>query len=319
MNTMDILKVARPNAKESTLKQYIALLNKIQKKFESDNWEFLDNPEDVKNKLSDLHYTSQRNTYNAVVVLLMALNHDNSKDSLIETYTKMRDELNQQYVKEQESGIISEKQKDNFASKEEIENMIKDMEKEIKSRKLKTLGHDKLTNADRELLTVYTLYQMLIRLPTRNDMAGMILANKTLLKKTHSDIQEKNNYLVTGKDKMYIILNDYKTNKKYGSNVFDVPKDLEKIFKMFIKATGRKAGDVIFRSSLDKPLSRNGISQLLLKTSKNYLGKAVSTTIMRKSVVSDKFSKKNDEQEKMADIMGHSVQVQNQTYVKKKS
>ena len=318
MNTMDILKVARPNAKESTLKQYIALLNKIQKKFESDNWGFLDNPEDVKNKLSDLHYTSQRNTYNAVVVLLMALNHDNSKDSLIETYTKMRDELNQQYVKEQESGIISEKQKDNFASKEEIENMIKDMEKEIKSRKLKTLGADKLTNADRELLTVYTLYQMLIRLPTRNDMAGMILANKTLLKKTHSDIQDHTNYLVTGKDKMYIILNDYKTNKKYGSNQFDVPKDLEKIFKMFIKATGRKAGDVIFRSSLDKPLSRNGISQLLLKTSKKYLNKNVSTTLMRKSVVSDKFADKNDEQAALAKIMGHSVEVQNQTYVKKK-
>lgn len=318
MNTMEILKVARPNAKESTLKQYIALLNKIQKKFESDNWEFLNNPEDVKNKLSDLHYTSQRNTYNAVVVLLMALNHDNSKDSLIETYTKMRDELNQQYVKEQESGIISEKQKDNFASKEEIENMIKDMEKEIKSRKLKTLGADKLTNADRELLTVYTLYQMLIRLPTRNDMAGMILVNKSELKKTHSDIQEKNNYLVTGKDKMFIILNDYKTNKKYGSNQFDVPKDLEKIFRMFIRATGRKVGDVLFRSSLDKPLSRNGISQLLLKTSKNYMGKSVSTTLMRKSVVSDKFADKNDEQEALAKIMGHSVFVQNQTYVKKK-
>jgi hypothetical protein len=318
METIDILKVARPNAKESTLKQYIALLNKIQKKFESDNWEFLDNPEDVKNKLSDLHYTSQRNTYNAITVLLMALNHDKSKDSLIETYTKMRNELNEQYVKEQQSGVVSDKQKDNFAEKSEIENMINEMEKDIKKRKLKTLGADKLTNADRELLTVYTLYQMLIRLPTRNDMAGMILANKTLLKKTHSDIQEKTNYLVTGKDKMFIILNDYKTNKKYGSNQFDVPKDLEKIFKMFIRATGRKVGDILFRSSLDKPLSRNGISQLLLKTSKNYMGKSVSTTLMRKSVVSDKFADKNDEQEALAKIMSHDVQTQNLVYVKKK-
>jgi Txe/YoeB family toxin of Txe-Axe toxin-antitoxin module len=319
MNTIEMIQNARPDAKYSTIKQYYALVNKLQKKYDTDAWKFLNDPEDVKKTLSDLHFTSRRNTYNAIVVLLMAMNFDNKFDDLIQTYTKMRNELNEQYVKEQESGIISEKQKDNFATIEEIQGMINDMEKEIKKRKLKTIGHENLTNADRELLTVYTLYQMLIRLPTRNDMAGMVLVNKTELKKIHSDIQEKTNYLLNSKDKMTIILNDYKTSKTYGQKEIEVPKDLQKIFKMFIRATGRKVGDILFRSSLDKPLSRNGISQLLLKTSKNYLGKAVSTTIMRKSVVSDKFSKKNDEQEKMADVMGHSVQVQNQTYVKKKS
>lgn len=319
MNTIEMIQNARPDAKESTIKQYYALVNKLQKKYNTDAWKFLNDPEDVKNTLSDLHFTSRRNTYNAIVVLLMAMNFDNKFDDLIQTYTKMRNELNEQYVKEQESGIISEKQKDNFATIEEIQGMINDMEKEIKKRKLKTIGSDKLTNSDRELLTVYTLYEMLIRLPTRNDMAGMVLTNKTQLKKTHNDIQEKTNYLLNSKDKMTIILNDYKTSKTYGQKEIEVPKDLQKIFKMFIRATGRKVGDILFRSSLDKPLSRNGISQLLLKTSKKYLGKAVSTTIMRKSVVSDKFSKKNDEQEKMADVMGHSVQVQNQTYVKKKS
>lgn len=318
MNTIEMLKNARPDAKESTIKQYYALVNKLQKQYDTDAWKFLNDPEDVKNTLSKLHYTTQRNTYNAIVVLLMAMNFENTFDELIETYTKMRNELNEQYVKEQQSGVVSEKQKDNFAEKSEIETMIQDMEKEIKTRKLKTLGHEKLTNADRELLTVYTLYQMLIRLPTRNDMAGMVLANKTLLKKTHDDIREKTNYLMNGKDGMTIILNDYKTNKKYGSNEFEVPKDLQKIFKMFIRATGRKVGDILFRSSLDKPLSRNGISQLLLKTSKKYLGKSVSTTMMRKSVVSDKFAVKNEEQEKMASIMGHDVATQNLVYVKKK-
>ena len=316
MQTMDILKVARPNAKESTLKQYIALLTKIQKKFESSSWDFLNDPEEVKSKLEDLHFTSQRNTYNAIGVLLMALNHDNSKDELIDIYSKMRNELNERYVTEQQSGQISEKQKSNFAEKSEVENMISAMETEIKKRKLKSIGHDKLTNADRELLTVYTIYQMLIRLPTRNDMAGMVLANKTLLKKTHDDIQEKTNYLLVEKGKMSIILNDFKTKKTYGRTVLDVEKDLEKIFRMFIKATALKPGSIIFKSSINKPLSRNGISQLLLKTSKNMIGKAISTTIMRKVVVSDKFLEKNEEQEKMAKIMGHDVNTQNLVYVK---
>jgi hypothetical protein len=317
MNTMELLKNARPDAKESTLKQYISQLNKIQKKFETDDWGFLDNPEDVKSKLSDLHYTSQRNVYNAITVLLMALNHDKSKDTLIETYTKMRNELNERYVKEQQSGVVSEKQKNNFADKSEIETMINALKMEIKKRKLKSLGSEKLTNSDRELLTVYTIYEMLIRLPTRNDMAGMVLVNKTILKKTHDDIQEKTNYLLMEKGKMSIILNDYKTNKKYGQNVIEVPKELEKIFRSFIRAVSRKPGDILFKSSINKPLSRNGISQLLLKTSKKYMGKSVSTTIMRKSVASDMFLQKNEEQEKMASIMMHDVNTQNLVYVKK--
>ena len=158
MNTMDLLKVARPNAKESTLKQYMALLTKLQKKFgDEDGWDFLSDPKDVKEKLSDLHYTSVRNTYNAVAVLLMALNHDGSKDELIKSYTLLRNNLNERYVNEQQSGIVSEKQKSNFAEKSEVESMILGLEAEIKKRKLKSIGAHMLTNADRELLTVYTL------------------------------------------------------------------------------------------------------------------------------------------------------------------
>ncbi len=40
--------------------------------------------------------------------------------------------------------------------------------------------------------------------------------------------------------------------------------------------------------------------------------------MMRKSVVSDKFAVKNEDQQKMAAIMGHDVATQNLVYVKKK-
>ena len=305
---------ARPNVKPNTIKQYEIQLNKLKKVFEADNWDFLSKPEDVTDKLKGNKYTSQRNSYNAIVVLLMALNIDNKYDDLLEEYGKLRDTLNDKYVEDQQSGKISDKQKQNFADLSEIKGMISQMESEIKSKGLKTKA--KLLGKEKELLMVYVIYSLLIRLPIRNDMAGMELITKTQYNKLSEDQKKTTNYLVKEKNNMFLVLNEYKTSKKYGEKKIDIPKDLIKIFRMYIKLTNKEPGDVLFVSSTGNPISRNAMSQLLLKTSKKYLGKGVSTTLMRKAVVSDKFGDMKKEQAELANIMGHSVGVQNAVYNK---
>ena len=305
---------ARPNVKPNTIRQYEIQLNKLKKVFEADNWDFLSKPEDVVDKLKGNKYTSQRNSYNAIIVLLMALNSDNKYDDLLEEYGKLRDTLNDKYVKDQQSGKISDKQKENFADLSEIKGMISQMESEIKSKGLKTKS--KLLGKEKELLMVYVIYSLLIRLPIRNDMAGMELITKTQYNKLSEDQKKTTNYLVKEKNNMFLVLNEYKTSKKYGEKKIDIPKDLIKIFRMYIKLTNKEPGDVLFVSSTGNPISRNAMSQLLLKTSKKYMGKGVSTTLMRKAVVSDKFGDMKKEQAELADIMGHSVGVQNAVYNK---
>ena len=305
---------ARPNVKPNTIRQYEIQLNKLKKVFESDNWDFLSKPEDVVDKLKGNKFTSQRNSYNAIIVLLMALNHDNKYDKLLEEYGKLRDTLNNKYVEDQQSGKISEKQKENFAELSEIQTMISQMESEIKAKDLKK--QNKLSGKEKELLTVYVIYSLLVRLPIRNDMAGMELITKTQYNKLSDDQKKNTNYLVNEKSSMFMVLNEYKTVAKYGEKKIDVPKDLEKIFRMYIKITNKQPGEVLFVSSTGKAISRNAMSQLLLKTSKKRMGKAVSTTLMRKAVVSDKFGDMKKEQKELADIMGHSVGVQNAVYNK---
>ena len=290
-------------------------MNKLKKVFESDDWNFLSNPDDVVDKLKSNKYTSQRNSYNAIIVLLMALNHDNKYDDLLEAYGKLRDTLNNKYVEDQQSGkLVSENQKQNFAELSEIQGMISQMESDIKSKGLKS--QKKLSGKEKELLMVYVIYSLLIRLPIRNDMAGMELITKTQYNKLSEEQKKNTNYLVKEKASMFLVLNEYKTAKKYGEKKIDVPKDLEKIFRMYLKLTKKEAGEVLFVSSTGKPISRNAMSQLLLKTSKKYIGKGVSTTLMRKAVVSDKFGDMKKEQAELADIMGHSVGVQNAVYNK---
>ncbi len=45
---------------------------------------------------------------------------------------------------------------------------------------------------------------------------------------------------------MKFIYNVYKTSKNYGENIVDIPKDLQKILKMYIRKMKYKIGDNIF-------------------------------------------------------------------------
>jgi hypothetical protein len=307
---------ARPKLKANTVKQYEIQLKRLQKLFDTEGWDFLNNIDSVKDKLSDKHFTTSRNYYNSIIVLLMALNHDEAHDDLIKKYVTVRDSLNEKYAEEQSSGKISEKQKNNFVELSEIQKMIKTMENEIKKEKIKK--KEKLTKNDIELLNGYTIFSFLIRLPTRNDVAGMQLIGKTQYNKLSDKDKEDTNYLVREKSKMFLVLNEYKTKSKYGQKNIDVPKDLEKILRMYLKLTKKNNGDVIFTNFKGETISRNGISQLLIKTSKHYLDKSISTTMMRKIILSDKFAEVNEEKKKMAEITGHDVSTMDSVYIKEK-
>ncbi len=313
---MEKIREARPNVKDNTIKMYVANLNKLQKMFDTDNWKFLDNIDNVKKKLEGLHYTSQRNYFNSIIILLMALNHDKKYDKLIEEYNTIRDEGNKKYQDDNATGVISDKQKENFVELSEIKNMISEMEKEIKSKKLKSKPN--LTSKEKMLIQVYILFNIYTRLPLRNDVSEMTITTKRDYNKLKEDEKKEHNYLVVEKNKMFFVLNQFKTSSKYKELDIDIPKDLEKLLRFYIKVNGLTNGDVLFTSSTGTTLSRNALSQLFIKTSKKYLGKSISTTMLRKIVLSDKFADVKEEQKEMAEITGHSVATMNNVYVKQK-
>ena len=60
------------------------------------------------------------------------------------------------------------------------------------------------------------------------------------------------------------------------------------------------------------------ISQLLIKWSKRYLDKSISSTMIRKIVASYHFGDLKKQQKELAEKMGHDVSTQNAVYVKEK-
>ena len=308
MNLTEKITEVKPNLKPNTIKQYEAQLNKLKKSFKSDNWDFIEDVNAVEDSLKHLSYLSQRNMYNAIIVLLLALNSEGDFDETLKDYQQIRDVLNDQYSKEQSEGKILTSQKDKLVNISVIEDMIETMKKEILVRKLKT--KTTLTQNDVTLIRAYTLYSMLIRIPTRNDFSNLLYISQTQYKKLKDEEKEQNNYLVNERNNMKIILNQYKTAKKYGENVISIPADLKKILNSYIKIMDFKIGSNLF------PLSRNALTQLLTKTSEKYIGKKISTTAIRKSYLSSKYAGLKQEMEADAKLMGNSVGVQQSTYVK---
>jgi hypothetical protein len=308
-NLKELIRKQKPDVKDSTINQYLANLKSLIKMFGNDNFKFLQKPDDIMEKLESKHYTTKRNFLNAIIIYLQATDED---AELIKEYQEQRDKFNEQYKDENQSKKISEKQKNNFVSLSVILDMLKKMEKDLRASKVKSKPTLKIY--DKDLLNAYTIFSLLVKKPIRNDMADMTIISKVSYNKLKED--DKNNYLVRGKGEMFLVLNDYKTNKVYGRKKIDLDKETRMKLNSFIKIMGKKDGDILFTSNTGKALSRNSISQLLMKWSKHYLNKSISTQMMRKIVPSEEFGEMKKKQEELADVMCHSVQTQNAIYIK---
>jgi len=307
----DIIKKARPNIKDNSVKMYVNNLSKLMDLFESDNLDFLKEEKKVHEKLQNLSENTIRNYLNSILVYLMAVDKDDKFKDEIKIYGDQRDELNEKYEQSHSSGKISEKQKENLIDIKEIYGMIETIGKEIKDKKIKK--KEEITAKEKQLLMIYIIYNIYVRLPMRNDVAGMEAISKREYNKLTDDDKKANNYLVIEKGKMTMILNKYKTSKKYEENKIEIPKDLEKLLRLYLRINGM---GTLFTTSTGKPLTRNELSQLLLRTSKKYLDKNISTTMLRKIYLSSKYSDVKEEMKKDAKIMGHSVDTQQKIYVK---
>jgi len=313
-NISEEIQNARPNVKPNTIKQYEVNLKKLQKIYDTDNYNFLSKPDDVMDKIKDLHYLSQRNILNAIVVLLMALNHDEKYDKLLTTYGELRDQKNNIYTESNKNNnTISDKQAPNFTTTEEIFKMINQMADDLKPIKKKS--KDDITKKEMQLLQAYVLFNIYSRMPMRNDVAGMTAINQAAYKKLSEEDKKENNYLVVpSKGQLYFVLNQYKTAKKYKE--LDLPiedANLRKILRYYLKMNGK---GILFKTSTGKPLTRTELSKVLIKYSKKYMDKSISTTLLRKIYLSSKYGDMKKELEKDNKIMGHSKAVALDTYVK---
>jgi hypothetical protein len=159
---------------------------------------------------------------------------------------------------------------------------------------------EKLKNIeDRMIYALYTLF------PARR----LDYKNMKLTTETNVDTLNDINYLIVSNPKQFVF-NDYKTDKTYGKQVFEVPEDLDKVFNQYITAKKLRNGDFLFSLLRDKkePIAESNFSAKVKEVFNKVYGIPISMRFIRMSWATDLYAS-NPTQTKVKEItfkMAHS-------------
>lgn len=300
----------KPDLSKKSVKVYVNTINKIIKDLKGcEDLKCLKDDKKVIKYLNGLNvsYLTVRNYYNTIIVFLQALNYP---DELIKKYQDNRDKLNEDYIKQQKTGDKTEKQSKNWASLEEINKVVDDLDKEIRNTN-SGFNNKKYINKV-QLLFILKFY---LSIPLRNDLNNTKIFKLADYKKLNKDDKDSNNYYVYSPQKSFLSLSQYKTFKKYGLKIIDIPKDIKKYFSKWYSLNPNPKY-LLVNLSNNEPMTSHQLTILLTKFFKKTLNKNIASTMLRHIILSEKFGEMKKEQEKMADMMGHSTATQQTIYVK---
>ncbi len=229
-------------------------------------------------------------------------------NELQEKIDNLVEEVNNQYS----TNMKNEKIEKNWVSVPELKATVE----ALKSKVLPAEAID--TYNEFRSLIKYLVLLIHVSMPLRNDLACAKIFLTNQVPKSKSGVKRENNEIIINKSKKTakLILNDYKTSGTYGQKVLDFPPDIAKeIIKWYpvIIRMSPKAWLIPDREDPEKCISRVTYTKLF-NSIFSYTGKKVSTTQIRRTIVSDVVKPEPNETKKraeLANVMGHSIDTQN--------
>jgi len=280
-NIKELLKKNKPDLAESSINSYSNCMVKLYEsyvnssgdkskfKFDKENplnvdLKFLQNSKRVLTLISTEPITTQKGRLTCVVVFLKAIN---SKPELLKVYFDKMIEVAKEYQDWLKLQKKSDKQKDNWLTQEELDDIINKLALDVKMYKNK----DELTRSEYNRLQVYVLLRLLDKFSIRNEFGNM-----RVVKDAPKDTTL--NYLVFSKIPK-IILNKFKTKKFLGTREYEIPTELKAILKILFKFN--KSDYLLTKHDRKTELGSNGVSKLLSAFFKKITGKSISTSMLR--------------------------------------
>ena len=310
------IKKVKPHLAPGSIKNYLIYIKKTHERATGnktiENLDWLEDIDKVLDTMKDMKDTTKRNYLNSVVVFTQAHNPKFADTKYFKEYSEIRDKLNREIKERFTNGEKTEKQKDNWITQEEYENILDTYKKYFSKNKIFSKDIDK---EDARLLQEFALLKLYQQIPSRNDFATI----KVITQREYQQIKDKTleeNYLVQDRDKYYFVINKWKTKKdETDRRRIDVPADIKKVLKLLIK---KQKGEYLFTNKNGSPLKRNGLTKYLQAIFKKfYPEKSVSTSMLRHIYLTSKYGKVKEEMKKDAELLAHSVE-QQKSYIKEK-
>lgn len=325
--------------RETTIRNYMYGVKRVMGKYPItfDDLQILKDKSAIIAKMNDHtdNLLVKRNIITAVIVVLRSLIHikhwkQEEIAPIVKHYEDFYRKLNLEYTERINSEMKTKKEENNMLPYDKLGKMVSTLKKHLKYAGILTKG-GKLdskrvfTKDDIDMLQSHLVLSLYHLLPARRNEYGNVsvvkynefeeLAEEE--KKKH--YYDQKNFLVLGEKKgqMNFVWNNYKTAKKYGTQVIVVPKKLTTIINRWLEVN--KSGALLINPYRGTKMTPNGLSKYLKKVFKLfYKSKNISSCILRKMEISE--VRKNDMsyamKAKLAEMMGHSVE-QQQSYVKK--
>jgi len=264
-------------------------------------------------KLSNVNI--QRNLVGTGLVALGILADKKNQDIWIK-YLK---DLNQQKAELMKSGELTAKQKSAWIDWKEIVKLRKMVNRRVNLTKL----YDRPFNRkDFLVLQRLLILSLLTMLPgvARLDYATIRIVSKKKFDKLSDQTAE--NYLVTGRQ-LKIIFQKYKTSATYG--VVNIPvakysRPLQRLLQRHVRYLRENfpENECLFLNQNLTCMSRNSLTKFLQRLFKEFFKKNVSVSMLRHIFLTDKYDKKQlEEQAETSKFMMHSQSMM-KDYVKKR-
>ena len=309
--------------KRSSCRVYASNLRRINKEFSTKPFTIdlawlKTEANSILKKIKKLGNVNQQRNFISAGLVGLDLLHEDEKKNTWNVYLKT---LNQKKAEMQRSGEMTSKQKAKYIDWKEILKLKRLIGREVNLARL--YSRPTVTKKDFLKIQRYLLLNLLTELPpTRNDYADI----QVISEKNFNKLDKKNssNFLVTARGGYKIYWNRYKTSRTYGQILVFVPKYSKSLQRLLVKHIKnlRKHfpdNDALLLSQNFGRLSRNAMTKYLQRMFKQYFGKSISTTMLRQIFLTNKYNKKElQEQQDTSRLMGHSMRTQIADYIKKK-
>jgi hypothetical protein len=262
------------------------------------------NNEELLGKIQELF--PNRNTQLGYFSAILAYYEGMHQKENIQFWETKRKQINQEYMKEKEDGILPSGQKENLVKKSLIQKLIKKTKDDIK------LKPDRQLHQILLFLLNYTTY------PFRNELATI---KKGLLLDFNENPEnyKQGNWLMVSPKPFSIkyVFNEYKTAGSYQQRIIDImDKTVRNNYRIFLQKYPIEYGEAVFIQKGGNAMNNHNLTQVLQKYTQKTIEKKISTTLLRKIYYSSKYDKVDiKELKEDARVAGHSVNTAQNIYI----
>lgn len=297
----------KPELTESSIRIYCLNLMHIASYYNKPlTPDLFKNPKEIREDLEDLKYSTPT-LKNKITAIITYLRMKNQQKTLINEYTDYYDILAGKMSKEHSKMDKTEKEKDNWMTKDDLIKYLDILKKELPSKIESKVDMSKWMK--------YISLLIHINYPFRNELADAEIVNK--ITTNNPDI----NYIVVDKKNNHVsaIIQNYKTKKTYKDiKINFIPSVAEGVSTYYkLLSNYKKLNNInnnwLLLAKNNEKMSRNDFTHFI-KSIFQPLGKNISTTMIRKIIVSDLYPVEKIKE--MARIMGHDIQTSMTYYAK---